>query len=180
MGLTLTKVKTVSIKAYAFTQSIPSVSKISVLCACPFSGWHNTFLKQYQWQLSNLWIWCSDYEKEKDNKSFSSWLSASKTQVVTWWHFIYYAAPAPKMDPDLILLWHWEYTVSTAIGLIHDAQTGANWSQNVQKKAQYLQIHRYEQYAQKMHLWHKCAHWTLKMDPRHTKCATVCTECKSI
>ena len=64
------------------------------------------------------------------------------------------------MDPDLILLWHWEYTVSTAIGLIHDAQTGANWSQNVQKRAQYLQIHRYEHYAQKMHLWlvHKCAH----------------------
>ena len=54
------------------------------------------------------------------------------------------------MDPDLILLWHWEYTVSTAIGLIHDAQTGANWSQNVQKKAQYLQIHRDdEQCAQK-------------------------------
>ena len=73
-------------------------------------------------------------KQERDNKSFSSWLSASKTQVVTWWHFIYYAAPAPKMDPDLILLWHWEYTVSTAIGLIHDAQTGANWSQNVQKK----------------------------------------------
>ena len=65
------------------------------------------------------------------------------------------------MDPDLILLWHWEYTVSTAIGLIQDAQTGANWSQNVHKKNTiFANSQKYERYAHKMHLLlvHKCAH----------------------
>ena len=71
-----------------------------------------------------------------------------ENKVVTWWHFIYYAAPSSKNGPWL-LLWQLarEYTVSTAIGLIHKLlQIGHKMC----KKAQYLQIHKEdEQCAQK-------------------------------
>ena len=53
-----------------------------------------------------------------------------ENKLVTWWHFIYYAAPSSKNGPWLLLWLAQEYTVSTAIGLIHKV---ANWSQNVQK-----------------------------------------------